>query len=424
MASSIASPLPNPAQNPPWLTIVGIGESGLDGLSNEAQEAIAQAQWMMGGDRHLALAASAIQASATVQPWSSPIAASIDQLLSHRGQPVCVLASGDPLCYGIATTLLRKIPRSEMTIIPTLSAFTLAVARLGWAFETVEKLSLCGRDPLHLRPALYPNAKILILCADRTTPHTVARVLQDWGYEEVQMTLLDRLGGPEEQQRRYRVADWHDQIICSDLCMIALQCPMSVDLISALRYSRLPGLPDQAYRHDGQLTKQEIRIQTLAALAPYPGALLWDVGAGCGSIGIEWMRTHPRCQAIAIESHPDRIAYIRQNAQTLGVPALQIAEGSAPEILQNLMDPDVIFIGGGLTRSGVFEACWEALPVGGRMVANGVTIETEQKLFDLHQRYGGALTRFQVQRTDAIGRFRGWSSLSPITQWRTQKVAI
>ncbi len=408
----------------PWLTILGITDRGIASLTPVARTLLDQAHWVVGGDRHL----QDLSPTVNTLRWSSPIQASIDELLTHRGTPVCILASGDPLCYGIATTLLNQVPREELHIIPNLSAFTLATSRLGWSVPEVETLSLCGRHPDLLRAALYPTAKILVLSADRTTPDTVAEILNQSGYGATEITILEHLDGPHERQFTQRADQWtHPD--CAQLNTIALHCPVQANPNSQnlnwpnpnRRSSRLPGLPDHLYHHDGQLTKSEIRSLTLAALAPYPGALLWDVGAGCGSIGIEWMRTHPRCRALAIESHADRLRSIAHNAHNLGVPNLQIIAGRAPEALQALPQPDVIFIGGGLTRSGVFETCWNALPSGGRLVANGVTLESEAKLFELQQHHGGTLTRVMVQRAEPIGTFLGWKPLSPITQWQVEK---
>ena len=399
----------------PWLTIIGIGDDGFDShfdshfdsLNEIVHHAITTATLIIGGDRHLQFLPKSITCKRLL--WSSPIQGSINELLTHRGQSVCILASGDPLCHGIATTLLRSIPLVEMQIIPALSAFTLARSRLGWSSTEVETISLCGRDPAFLRAALYPNAKLLVLSSDQHTPNIVCDRLTEWGYGDADVTILEHLGGPKEKQL-HTIAHQRFTEPIAALNTIAIQT-----------HNFPSSIPDTEYQHDGQLTKQEIRTLTLAALAPFPGQLLWDVGAGSGSIGIEWLRTHPRNQAIAIESHPDRLANISHNAKNLGVPNLKIIAGRAPEALQNLQRPDSIFIGGGVTRSGVFETCWDALKDGGRMVINGVTLETEMKLFQLKQLYGGSLTRIQIQRAEPIGNFLGWKSLSPITQWLVTK---
>jgi precorrin-6B C5,15-methyltransferase / cobalt-precorrin-6B C5,C15-methyltransferase len=391
-----------------WLAVIGIGDDGLAGLSPVAAALLAQADRVVGGKRHLAMLDHDPRPQIA---WSGPIAPTIAQILTHRGTPVAILASGDPMCYGIGTTLMRHLPLAEMTIVPAPSAFSLACARLGWALPAVETISLCGRDPALLNAVLYPGARILGLSADRTTPAKVAELLRDRDYGQTIITVLGHLGGPQESRVSGFAADWADPDV-PDLNTIALECPPGVP-----GFSRCPGLPDAAYQHDGQLTKREVRAITLSSLAPLPGQLLWDVGAGSGSIGIEWLRSSPRTCAIAIEHHPDRLQNIATNAHTLGVPNLQIIPGKAPEALTDLPTPDAIFIGGGLTVPEVFETCWAALRSGGRLVANGVTIETEQRIFELQQQYGGAINRIAIQRAEPVGKFLGWKALAGVTQW-------
>jgi precorrin-6B C5,15-methyltransferase / cobalt-precorrin-6B C5,C15-methyltransferase len=398
-----------------WLAVVGIGDDGLIGLTPVARSLLTQAQCVVGGQRHLAMLGDDPRPQI---PWQGPIAATVDTLLEYRGQPVCVLASGDPMCYGIGSILARRIPIAEMTIVPVPSAFSLACARLGWDSTQVETLSLCGRDPALLNAVLYPGARILVLSADRHTPPVVAALLQQAGYGASTITVLEHLGGDRERQVSGLAADWPPPLSDppQDLNMMAIICPAGVS-----GRSRLPGLADEAFQHDGQLTKREIRALTLSALAPLPGERLWDVGAGAGSIGIEWMRSHARNRAIAIEHHPDRLQAIAHNAATLGVPNLQIVATQAPAGLAALEPPDAIFIGGGLTMDGVFETCWQSLRSGGRLVANGVTVQTEQKIFTLQQQYGGRLTRLSVQRAEPLGRFLSWKAQASITQWTVTK---
>jgi precorrin-6B C5,15-methyltransferase / cobalt-precorrin-6B C5,C15-methyltransferase len=406
-----------------WLSVVGIGDDGLTGLSPIARSLLDQAEIIFGGKRHLAMLPTTDTRTQLV--WQSPFRESIDQIISHRGQRVCVLASGDPMCYGVGSGLHQALfaqglmPLMEMTILPAPSAFSIACSRLGWTYSETETVSLCGRDLYLVQPLLYPGAKILALSADRHTPIQLAQILQEWGFGDVQMTILEHLGGSQERMVNDQIHHWvnksSDQSI-ADLHTIALECP---DTISG--YSRLPGLPDDAYLHDGQLTKREIRAVTLSTLAPCPGQLLWDVGAGNGSISIEWLRSHPRNRAVAIEQHPQRLQNIAANAANLGVPNLEIISGRAPAILNDLSAPDAIFIGGGLTIDGVFEAAWQALKPGGKLVANGVTVETEQLIFQLHQQYGGKLDRIAVQRAEPVGNFFGWKALSPVTQWCVNK---
>jgi precorrin-6B C5,15-methyltransferase / cobalt-precorrin-6B C5,C15-methyltransferase len=401
-----------------WLSVVGIGDDGLTGLSPIAHSLLDRAEIIFGGKRHLAMLPTTD--SRTQLVWQSPFRESIDKIISHRGQQVCVLASGDPMCYGVGSGLHQAllaqslIPLSEMTILPAPSAFSLACSRLGWTYQEIETVSLCGRDLHLIQPLLYPGAKILALSADRHTPIQLAQILQEQGLGDTQMTILEHLGGSQEKIMSNQIHDWvniPDQLI-ADLHTIALECP---DTISG--YSRLPGLPDDAYIHDGQLTKREIRAVTLSTLAPQPGQLLWDVGAGNGSISIEWLRSHPRNRAVAIEQHPQRLQNIVVNATKMGVPNLQVISGLAPTALINLPAPDAIFIGGGLTIPSVFETCWNALKPGGKLVANGVTVETEQLIFQLQQQYGGKLDRIAIQRAEPVGKFLGWKALNPVTQW-------
>ncbi|MGV0027818.1 precorrin-6y C5,15-methyltransferase (decarboxylating) subunit CbiE [Phormidesmis priestleyi] len=390
------------------MSVVGIGEDGLAGLSPIARSLVDHAAVLVGGDRHLAMIPDGDRREKIT--WSSPIHHSIEDLIQRRGQAICVLASGDPMWYGIGVMLTRKIPLAEMTIIPALSTFSLACSRLGWSLTEVETLSLCSRPPALLNAYLYPGAKLLVLSEGKQTPTIVAHLLTEKGFGNSSLTVLERLGGERERMIWGIASDWNQDEL-DDLNAIAIECVPD----SKTALSRIPGLPDDAYHHDGQLTKREIRAITLSALAPLPGQLLWDVGAGCGSIAIEWMRSHPRCRAIAIER--SRTHYIADNANALGTPNLQILEGTAPAILTNLPQPDAIFIGGGATTQDLIETCWSALRSGGRLVANVVTLKGEQKLFEWHDRVGGEFTRISIQRAAPIGRFLGWKSLSPITQW-------
>ncbi|MBW4659231.1 MAG: precorrin-6y C5,15-methyltransferase (decarboxylating) subunit CbiE [Drouetiella hepatica Uher 2000/2452] len=392
-----------------WLSIVGIGEDGLPGLSPIARSLVDGAEILVGGDRHLAMLPDDDRHRLI---WAVPISRSVDEIVRQRGQPVCVLASGDPMCYGIGVTLTRQVPIAEITIIPAPSAFSLACARLGWSRSEIETLSLCSRPLALLSTYLYPQAKLLILSEGKHTPAIVAEFLTQRGFGDSRTTVLERLGGAHERQITGIAATWTESNL-ADLNTIAVEC------ISDSALSRLPGLPDAAYHHDGQITKREVRAVTLSALAPLPGELMWDVGAGCGSIAIEWMRSHPRCRAIAIEK--SRTQYIADNAAALGTPNLQIVEGTAPNALQNLPIPDAIFIGGGITHPGLLETCWNALKPGGRLVANVVTLEGERTLFEWHEKQGGEFIRIGIQRAEPVGKFLGWRSLATVTQWTVMK---
>jgi precorrin-6B C5,15-methyltransferase / cobalt-precorrin-6B C5,C15-methyltransferase len=398
-----------------WLSIVGIGEDGVAGLNPLARSLLAQAQIVVGGARHLAMLPP--DDPREKLPWTAPIVTSVEAIVRRRGQPMCILASGDPMCYGIGVTLTRHVAPAEMTIVPAPSAFSLACARLGWPATEVEMVSLCGRDPALLHAVLYPGARVLVLSAGRHTPALVAAQLTQHGYGSSVLTVLERMGGVHERLVSGTAAAWNAADVAA-LNTIAITCIADPGVTGL---SRCAGLPDAAYHHDGQLTKREVRAVTLAALAPWPGQLLWDVGAGCGSIGIEWMRSAPRCRAIAIEPHPIRLQYIADNAAALGTPDLKIIAGEAPAALQDLPIPDAVFIGGGLTTENLLATCWHALPASGRLVANAVTLESEQILLHWHSERGGELTRIAIQRAEPIGQFLGWKAKAPVTQWTVTK---
>ena len=391
-----------------WLSVIGIGESGLSELSPLARGLIDRATLIVGGQRHLAM----LDSSQPQLAWESSIESSIASILKYRGTPVCILASGDPLCYGIGVTLLRYISIEQITIIPAPSTFSLACAKLGWSLTAVETLSLCGRSPDFLSAILAPNSQLLILSAGADTPQIVADLLTQRGYGDSQITVLEHLGGARERVISGIARSWSKSDVAA-LNIIAIECQIDP---TTTPLNRLPGLPDSAYHHDGQLTKREVRAITLAALAPMSGELLWDVGAGCGSIGIEWLRSHPRCQAIAIEQHSHRLQFIADNIAALGTPHLQLIQGKAPTALANLPTPDAIFIGGGVTAPDLLATCWTALRPGGRLVANAVTVESELQLLQWQQQVGGELTRIAIQRTQNIGGFLGWKPLIPVTQ--------
>ncbi|MDP5016887.1 MAG: precorrin-6y C5,15-methyltransferase (decarboxylating) subunit CbiE [Dolichospermum sp.] len=394
-----------------WLSIIGIGEDGIAGLSPIAVSCLDKATIIFGGERHLSMLPA--DDNRKKISWKSPFQTSITEIISRRGEAVCILASGDPLCYGVGATILKDINISEITIIPAPSAFSLACSRLGWSLTEVETLSLCGRPVSLLQSYIYPGAKLLILSEGKNTPANVAEILINRGYGNSQITVLEEMGNINEGIITDICANWTERKIAA-LNTIAVECIADKGIVAL---SRFPGLPDNAFHHDGQLTKREIRAVTLSSLAPLPGELLWDVGAGCGSISIEWMRSHVRCRAIAIEQNATRLNYIADNAAALGTPNLQIIAGKALEVIQNLPTPNAIFIGGGVTVPEILENCWNALLPGGRMVVNVVTLEGEQRLYQWYEKVGGNFTRIAIQRAEPIGKFLGWKSMSPVTQW-------
>lgn len=364
--------------------------------------------------------------------WPSPFSVEVVAKSAARGT-VCVLASGDPMFFGVGATLVRELGLDRVTVWPAPSSVSLACARMGWSVQDVPVVSAVGRPLAALAAELHAGARVLVLAADGLTPGGAAELLcaRDFGSSTV--TVLEHLGGPAEsvwQGTAHALAAAPERRF-ANLNVIAIACGSGPGL------SRVPGLPDDAYEHDGQLTKREIRAVTLAALGPMPGELLWDVGAGNGSIGIEWMRTHPSCRAIGFEARADRAERARANAATLGVPGLRVVVGRAPDVLpagaadpvatagSSRSDaiapggdaPDAIFIGGGLTADGVVERCWASLRPGGRLVANAVVAETEADLLRHRASYGGELTRLQVTRSAPVGRFTGWRPAMPVTQW-------
>ena len=391
-----------------WLTIIGLGEDGFAEIGVSAQQAILNAKTVMGGARHLDLIPQIPNQERLV--WPSPFSDGIAMVLARQGNPVCILATGDPMNYGVGATLARHIPPHEMRVLAAPSAFTLAAARLGWAVQDCVTMTIHGRPIELVHPHLHPGAKLLILSENGQSPPLLADLLTQRQFGPSRMIVLEHMGGPQERVLQSTAQDWtHND--CADLNVIAVECVGSSGL------STLAGLPDDAFDHDGQLTKRDVRAITLARLAPQPGQILWDVGAGCGSISIEWMRSHPTCRAIAIEANEKRQSLIVQNAKALGVPGLKLIAGKAPMALNGLESPDAIFIGGGLTIPKVPQICWDALKPGGRLVANAVTVESVALLHQLQQIWGGELTQIQVSHSEALGRFHVLRAALPVMVW-------
>ena len=391
----------------PWLTVVGIGEDGFKGLGKQARRALLGAARIIGGQRQLDLLPVCIRGER--QLWPSPF--SLEPLLAQRGAPVCVLASGDPMFFGVGASLARQVPSEEMLILPAPSSCSLAAARLGWPLQEAVCLSLVARPLAALNGQLFSGVRLLVLSNDRHSPAALAALLRERGFGPSRISVLEHLGGEQERRIDGLASEWDDPAV-ADLNVLAIEC---IAEPTAARLSRLAGLPDSAFAHDGQLTKRDVRAVTLAHLAPIPGELLWDVGAGSGSIGIEWMRAHPSCRALAIEADPGRQLLIERNRDTLGVPGLQLIRGSAPQALAGLERPDAIFIGGGVTRAGVLETCWAQLKPGGRLVANAVTLQSEMTLLAWRERHGGELTRLHIAQAQPLGEFDTWRQALPIT---------
>ncbi|MDG4874668.1 precorrin-6y C5,15-methyltransferase (decarboxylating) subunit CbiE [Mesorhizobium sp. WSM4935] len=394
-----------------WLTIVGIGEDGVAGLGDESKQRIAQADVVFGGKRHLALVASL--AKGETRPWPAPFDAEMRDVLALAGKKICVLASGDPFFHGVGVTLARKVKPDEMLVLPAPSSLSLAASRLGWALQDVETISLHGHSIDLIRPLLHPGARILALTSDADAPAAVAALLDELGFGPSRLTVFEALGGPDEACRTVR-ADAFDLKNINPLNVLALEIESTPD---ARILPLTIGLADHLFEHDGQITKREIRAITLSSLAPRRGELLWDIGAGSGSIGIEWMMAHPSLRAIAIEANSERAARIARNAAHCGVPGLVVVEGAAPDAFAKLETPDAIFIGGGGSDAGVLEKAIKALRPGGRLVANAVTLEMEALLLDQHNRRGGDLTRIALSRAGPVGSMQGWRPAMPVTQW-------
>lgn len=397
-----------------WLTIVGMGEDGWDGLSPKAQLAIRNAENLVGSTRLLAFTP---ESAAKRHEWPQPFSAVVESIRPLQGTRTVALATGDPLNYGVARKLMEFIPFAEMEIIPHFSAFSLAAARVGWSLPDCDTLTLHGRDAAHIEPFIQPGVRLLVLTADRTTIPEVARRLCVRGFGNSEITVLENMGGDREQQSSF-IAEAFPATEYSDLNTLAIHCIASP---GAKVLSRLAGLPDDAFVHDGQLTKREVRAATLAALAPSPDLLLWDVGAGCGSISIEWMRAARGCLAIAFEHDVERLAMIATNCDALGTPRLKVIPGDVPATYAGQPAPDAVFIGGGIWLPGVFDGAWAALKPGGTLVANVVTIEGELTLYDLHDKHGGDIVRMEVSSLTYVGRLRALRPRMAVTQWRTQK---
>lgn len=395
---------------PADVTVVGIGADGWAGLAEPGRAAVRGAEVVLGGPRQLALVAGHTDAEA--RAWPSPLLPALPELFAGlRGRRVCALASGDPMHYGLGATLARVLGPVEVLTHP--SSIALACARMGWAAESVEVVSAVGRPLAAVRRVLAPGARVLVLSEGADTPGALAALLADDGWGDSALTVLEQLGGPGERRLDGTARHWvHPP--GDPLNLVAVTCDGPGRALT-------PGLPDDAFDHDGQLTKREVRAVTLALLGPRRGELLWDVGAGNGSIALEWLRAHPTCRAVAVEPDPARAARIAANADALGVPGVRVVEGRAPDALDGLPTPDAIFIGGGVTADDVLPRCWEALPAGGRLVANAVTVESEGVLGAARARLGGELTRLSVARAAPVGGFTGWRPAMPVTIWSVAK---
>ncbi|MEV4555482.1 precorrin-6y C5,15-methyltransferase (decarboxylating) subunit CbiE [Kitasatospora sp. NPDC049285] len=399
------------------ITVVGVGADGWPGLAGSAREALLAAGAVLGSARQLALLPDEVTARRVA--WPSPLRPAVPGLLAEfAGQRLAVLASGDPMFYGIGRTLLEcGVEPDRLRVLPHPSSVSLACARLGWPVEETEVVTLVGRPAESLHAALFPGRRLLVLSADAATPGRVAELLTARGFGPSRVRVLEQLGGPDEAVREGVAERW--SLTPGDpLNVLAVECAAGPD---APHNQLVPGLRDELFESDGQLTKRHVRAATLAALAPAPGELLWDIGGGSGSIGIEWLRAHRSCRAVSVERDAVRAERIVRNAAALGVPRLRVVRGAAPAALAGLERPDAVFVGGGLTAPGLLEACWAALPPGGRLVANTVTLESEALLAEWYRQRGGELYRLSVAQAVPVGGFTGWRQAMPVTQWSVTK---
>lgn len=393
------------------VTVVGVGDDGWQGLAEEARAVLREAPLIAGSARHLALLPDLPGRRASLP---SPLLPQLDDLVAAN-PGLCLLASGDPMLHGLGATLARRLGAERMRVLPSVSSVALACSRLGWAEHEVDVVSVVSRPVEVILPAVQPGARVLVLGRDGKTPAVLAALLAERGWGGTQLTVLEHLGGSAERvQGPYQAVSMGAGPF-ADLSVVALAC--RPDAGTAV-LPRVPGLPDTAYETDGQLTRREARALALAALAPGPGQLLWDVGAGSGSVGIEWMRADPRCRAVAIEARPDRAERVRSNATALGVPGIHVVCGAAPDALTGLSPPDAVFLGGGLTAAGVLETCWRRLAPGGRLVAHAVTVESEALLHEWRRAAGGQLVKLALSYAGPLGGFTTWRPALPVTQWQ------
>ncbi len=390
-----------------WLTIVGLGEDGFDGLSTAARRALAEAELVAGSARHLALSPGL---TGETLEWPVPFADGVARLLAHRGRRVVMLASGDPFWFGAGTSLARHLGREEWVSYPAPSTFSLAASRLGWALQDTACLGLHAAPLERLRPHLAPGRRVLALLRDGDAVADLAGYLDVLGFGASTLHVLEALGGSRERLRSVRAGDYALEDVAH---------PVAVGIDPAGDGIVLPlcsGLPDDLFEHDGQLTKRPVRALALSALAPRPGEILWDIGAGSGSISIEWLLAHPANRALAIESDAARAMRAKANAARLGVDRIEVLTARVPQGLPDGPLPDAVFVGGGVSEA-LLEALWAMLRDGTRLVAHAVTLESEALLARWHGLKGGSLLRIELADAVPLGQRNGWRARYPVVQW-------
>lgn len=386
----------------PWLSIIGMGEDGLHGLSDGSRSALAAARHVFGGPRHLALADAGERGIA----W--PVPFDLAPVLALRGEPVAVLASGDPFWFGAGGSLSRHLSPGEWTAFPTPSTFAWACARLGWKLENTHAFGLHAAPFATTRQALHPGQRLLCLMRDGAAVAEYAQWLTTLAGGASRLWVLEALGGPDERIRQTTAASF-------DFTDVTAPVALAVEVAGIDGLARTPGRPDAGFAHDGQITKSPIRAITLAALAPRQGEHLWDLGAGSGSIAVEWCLAGGT--ASAVEQHADRVANIRSNARDFGVhAAITVWHAASQATLPGLPPPDAVFVGGGFDLA-LFNAIQSVAPKGCRLVVNAVTLETESALLHLQAHHGGELLRIELAQAAPLGRMRGWQPSRPVVQW-------
>lgn len=446
----------------PWLSIIGIGEDGLPGLPPASRAALDAADQVWGAPRHLALAGieaararvwpvpfaldgllAGRGAAVTTGIYDNSVGPSVqDRLLARRGDAtaghdgegragtsplhsapdgfpvehnavaplprIAMLVSGDPFWHGAGGSVAARLAPGEWRAFPAPGSFSLAAARLGWRIEDTLCLGLHAAPFARLRADLAPGLQAICLMRDGDAPAAFAAWLTEQGFGLSDLWVLERLGGPSERT-------FHATAAAFALTGIKAPVAVAIRAKGAPGLPRVPGLPDDGFAHDGQITKAPVRALTLAALAPRAGDLLWDLGAGSGSVSVEWCLAQGR--AIAIERRPDRAENIRANAAAFGVDhRLRVVNAASAEALAGLPPPQAVFVGGGFDAA-LFAALWPMLPPGARLVVNAVTLQTEALLAALHSAHGGDLLRIELARAAPLGGLTGWQPARPVVQW-------
>lgn len=399
------------------IEVVGVQASGISTLPEDLRELVRSAAVVVGSPRLLRDLPEREGRQKVM--WPSPLLPAIDSMLTELSagpQPVAVLATGDPLDSGIATTIIKRLGADAVRVHPAVGSVALARARMGWPAQETDVRSLVSAPAYAVRSMLTPGRRLLLLSADETTPRQVAEQLVEAGWGDARLSVLGDLGATSESRSDLTAAELvtggHDM---PRLNVIAVALPDAGPTLGTA-----PGRPDDSYENDGQLSKQEVRACAIAALRPAPGQLLWDLGAGAGSVAIEWALHDPRCRAIAVERDSERAERINRNAQLAGTPAVQVVNQPIDASLAGLPTPDAVFIGGGADAQ-VVEAAWQALAPGGRLVVHTVTLDTEAVVIEAMRRHGGELRRISIERAEALGRFLSWKPARPVVEWSVTK---